>query len=115
MGYDFYEFLALDRPLTSDEQAELDELSSRSSPTDRRIAFEYNYSTLSANVTDLVAEYFDVGLHVSKYGRRRLLFRVPSNHPVVDILPTFLVPESLACHEQSERIVFVADVTDRDL
>jgi hypothetical protein len=46
--YQYYEFLALDRPLTDKQRAELRKLSSRAEITATRFVNEYNYGDSAA-------------------------------------------------------------------
>jgi hypothetical protein len=44
--YQYYEFQSIDRPLTVQEQAEIQELSSRGKVTSTQAVFLYNYWTI---------------------------------------------------------------------
>jgi hypothetical protein len=46
--YQYYEFLALDRPLTDKQRAELRKLSSRAEITATRFVNEYSYGDFAA-------------------------------------------------------------------
>jgi hypothetical protein len=58
--YQSYEFVALDRPLTADEMAELRAISTRAEITPTRFWNEYHWGDLKADPADLLARYFDV-------------------------------------------------------
>jgi len=47
--YQYYEFLALDKPLTDEQRAELRKLSSRAEITATRFVNEYNYGDFRGN------------------------------------------------------------------
>ena len=47
--YQYYEFLALDKPLTNEQRAELRKLSSRAEITATRFVNEYNYGDFRGN------------------------------------------------------------------
>jgi hypothetical protein len=47
--YQYYEFQALDRPLTQEEQEAVASLSSRVDPHPRRAVFVYHYSDFQGN------------------------------------------------------------------
>ncbi len=47
--YQYYEFLALDKPLTDEQRAELRKLSSRAKITATRFVNEYNYGDFCGN------------------------------------------------------------------
>ena len=75
--YQYYEFLALDRPLSESEQQAVSELSSRVDPHPRRAVFVYHYSDLPIDERDLVAQYFDAMFYIANWGTTRLIFRLP--------------------------------------
>lgn len=72
-----YELLALDRPLTSKQMAQLRAISSRATITPTRFYNEYNWGDLKADPVKLLAKYFDAFCYHANWGSRRLMFRVP--------------------------------------
>lgn len=128
--YQLYEFFAVDRPLTSSQRRELREISSRAEITSSSFRNEYNYGDLSADPAKLVARYFDVGVHMTNWGTRRLLLRLPKKavgrsaalyakggtsiirargNVVVDICPSF-EPEDFNGYEDIDDTSFVHDL-----
>jgi hypothetical protein len=81
--YQSYEFVALDRPLTPAEMAELRSISTRAQITPTRFFNEYHWGDLKADSTELLARYFDVHVYFANWGSRRLMFRLP--RPAVDL------------------------------
>ena len=81
--YQCYEFLALDRRLTSHEMAELRSISTRAEITPTRFWNEYQWGDLKADPAKLLARYFDMHLYFANWGTRRLMFRLPVT--VVDL------------------------------
>lgn len=75
--YQYYEFQAIDRPLTAEEQQSVSKLSSRVEPHPRRAVFVYHYSDLRANAKELLAKYYDAMFYIANWGTTRLLFRFP--------------------------------------
>lgn len=115
MGYEYYEFQRIDGALTDEQRRRLDEISSRSTASRHGISFEYNYSELRCGVRELVGEYFDAGLHISKYGRRRLLFRFPEAGGLGGILHHFALEGALEVESVGEHIVLDADIAHPEL
>src|SRR6266540_3739239 len=66
--YQYYEFLALDRPLGAKEQAELRGISSRATISSTRFANSYSFGNLKANPADLVDRYL-LALTMFHHGR----------------------------------------------
>src|ERR671911_361094 len=75
--YQSYEFVALDRPLTAAEMAELRSVSTRAQITPTRFFNEYHWGDLKADPAELLARYFDVHVYFANWGSRRLMFRLP--------------------------------------
>lgn len=75
--YQYYEFQAIDKPLTSAEQAEIRKLSSRVQPTPYRASFVYNYSDFPGEPLDILAKYYDIMLYMANWGSRQLAMRFP--------------------------------------
>ena len=75
--YQYYEFLAIDRPLTPDEQQAVAQLSSRVDPHPRRAAFVYHWSDFPRRAVDVLAQYYDAMVYVANWGTRQLVFRFP--------------------------------------
>jgi hypothetical protein len=75
--YQSYEFIAIDRPLTSKQMAELRAVSTRAEISPTRFWNEYEYGDLKADPAKLVERYFDAHLYFANWGSRRLMLRVP--------------------------------------
>lgn len=73
----YYEFRTIDEPLTEQQQQELREISSRAEITSTSFVNEYNWGDLKAKPRRLVEEYFDAHLHITSYGIRNVMFRLP--------------------------------------
>jgi hypothetical protein len=74
----YYEFRALDEPLSDDQQRELRNISSRADITKFQFVNEYDWGDLGGDPVEMLRDYFDVYLHVTNYGTRTLGFRLPS-------------------------------------
>jgi hypothetical protein len=75
--YQYYEFLALDRPLTAKQQAKLRSISSRAEITATRFTNEYQWGDLKGDPLQMVKEYFDAFLYLANWGTRQVMFRLP--------------------------------------
>lgn len=76
--YQWYEFVALDRPLSAREMAELRAISTRAEITRTRFWNEYQWGDLKADPVRLLARYFDAHLYFANWGTRRLMLRLPA-------------------------------------
>ena len=75
--YQYYEFLALDRPLTDKQRDELRSISTRAEITATRFVNEYEWGDLKGDPQKMVERYFDAFLYLANWGTRRLMFRLP--------------------------------------
>jgi hypothetical protein len=75
--YQYYEFLALDRPLTEKQRAELRSISTRAEITATRFVNEYQWGDLKGDPRKMMERYFDAFLYLANWGTRRVMFRLP--------------------------------------
>jgi hypothetical protein len=75
--YQYYEFLALDRALTSKQREELRRLSTRAEITATRFSNEYHWGSFRGDPQQMMGDYFDAFLYLANWGTRHLMFRVP--------------------------------------
>jgi hypothetical protein len=75
--YQYYEFLAVDRPLTADEMAELRALSTRATITPVSFTNEYNWGDLKGNPDKLMQLYFDAHVYVANWMTAIFMVRLP--------------------------------------
>ena len=75
--YQYYEFLALDRPLTEKQRAELRSISTRAEITATRFVNEYQWGDLKGDPRTMMERYFDAFLYLANWGTRQLMFRLP--------------------------------------
>jgi hypothetical protein len=75
--YQYYEFQAIDRPLTEDEQQAVARLSSRVHPHPRQAVFIYHWSGFPGDPAKVLAQYYDAMLYIANWGSRQLMFRFP--------------------------------------
>jgi hypothetical protein len=75
--YQYYEFLAVDRPLGERERRTLRRLSTRATITPTSFVNTYNYGDFRGDPSLLMAKYFDVFVYVANWGTRQLMFRLP--------------------------------------
>jgi len=75
--YQYYEFQAIDRPLSKSEMAELRAISTRATITPSRFMNVYNFGDFKGNPSVLLERYFDAFLYEANWGTRELMFRLP--------------------------------------
>ena len=75
--YQYYEFLAIDRPLTSEETSALRSLSTRAHITPVSFTNEYNWGDFKGNPADLMRRFFDAHVYVANWMTAIFMVRVP--------------------------------------
>jgi hypothetical protein len=75
--YQYYEFQAIDRPLTSEEMQELRQYSSRARITPTSFVNDYAWGDFRGDVTAWMHKYFDAHLYMANWGTRVLKLRLP--------------------------------------
>jgi FtsZ-interacting cell division protein YlmF len=76
--YQYYEFLAIDRPLDARQQRELRALSTRARITSTRFVNTYHWGDFKGDPRLLMSRYFDAFLYLANWGTRQLMFRLPA-------------------------------------
>lgn len=71
--YQYYEFRAIDCPLTDEAMRQL---SSRVMVTPTSAAFTYNYSDFRGDPEKVLLQYFDAMFYIANWGSCRLMFRI---------------------------------------
>jgi hypothetical protein len=111
--YQYYEFLALDRPLTDKQCAELRKLSSRAEITATRFVNEYNYSDFRGSPEKLMERYFDAFLYLANWGTRRLMFRLPRVLLDAEAARQYCHTDAASVTETSDHVI-ISLYLDRD-
>ncbi|MEV0881518.1 hypothetical protein AB0I85_27225 [Micromonospora echinofusca] len=77
--YQYYEFTAVDRPLTGRERAELRSLSTRADITATSFVNTYEWGDFKGDPRTLMERYFDAHLYLANWGTRQLMLRLPKH------------------------------------
>lgn len=75
--YQYYEFLAIDRPLTRKQMAELRACSTRARITATGFVNEYDWGDFKGDEDAWMERYFDAFLYVANWGTNILMLRLP--------------------------------------
>jgi len=75
--YQYYEFLAIDRPLNTEDLAYIRTLSSRVQPTPTHAVFTYSFGDFRGDPLQLLAKHYDAMLYLANWGSKQLAFRFP--------------------------------------
>lgn len=107
--YQYYEFAALDQPLSARQQAELRARSSRATITSGSFINEYHWGDLKGDPLEWMHRYFDAHLYSANWGHCLLMLKLPTDALDQAMLDACLQPS--AEHGQSD--AFESSVTGR--
>lgn len=93
--YQYYEFVAIDQPLTPTQLEELRSRSSRATITPTCFVNEYQWGNLKGDPADWMRRYFDAHVYVANWNSCRLLLRVPRFAFDTETLQTFETESTL--------------------
>src|ERR1017187_8155853 len=111
--YQYYEFLALDKPLTDKQRAELRKLSSRAEITATRFVNEYSYGDFRGSPEKLMERYFDAFLYLANWGTRRLMLRFPRALLDAEVPRQYCHTDAASVIETSDHVI-ISLYLDRD-
>ena len=75
--YQYFEFQAIDRPLTAREMGELRKVSTRATITPTRFTNHYEWGDFKGNPSKWMEKYFDAFLYVTNWGAHEFMLRLP--------------------------------------
>ena len=110
--YQYYEFLAIDRPLDAAEQADVRSLSTRARITGTSFVNEYHWGNFRGNPDRLMERYYDAHLYVANWGTHRVMLRLPCDLLDPDVVEEYCVDEQLSARVTDDFIVL--DFTSED-
>jgi hypothetical protein len=88
--YQYYEFQAIDRPLSESDRQALRDLSTRARITATSFTSSYEWGDFKGDPAKLVERWFDLHLYLANWGSRRLMIRLPKRLVDRRLLDTFL-------------------------
>ena len=75
--FQYYEFVAIDRPLTAKQQDELRAVSTRGRISSTSFVNDYQWGDLKADPRAWIEQYFDAHLYLANWGTHRVALRLP--------------------------------------
>jgi hypothetical protein len=103
--YQYYEFRAVDRPLSDQEQAELRELSTRAEISAYHFSNVYHWGHFKGSPEEMVERYFDAHLYVTNWGVRRLMLRLPAGLFDAQRARPYLTGDCLSLRKTGDKVV----------
>lgn len=103
--YQYYEFLAVDRPLDERAQAEVRSLSTRARITATSFVNEYHWGDFSGNPGKMMECYYDAHLYLANWGTRHVMLRLPRSLVDVDVAEQYCVGDEVTAWTAGEYLI----------
>lgn len=103
--YQFYDFYAIDRPLSETQLRELRALSTRAHITPNSFTNHYNFGNFRGRPLEMMEKYFDFFVYDSNWGVREFMLRLP--HGILDpaLMKVCGFSESFECRPHGNHII----------
>ena len=95
--YQYYEFQALDRPLTLEQISVLRAYSSRAQITASSFIVDYSFGDFKGNPEKWLEQYFDAFLYLANWGSHHLMLGLPIKLIDPETIKLYCVDQSLSC------------------
>ena len=103
--YQYYEFQAIDRPLTAKQMNKLRSYSTRARITPTSFVNDYSWGDFKGDEDAWMEEYFDAFLYVANWGTHVLKLRLPSRLLDAAIARTYCGGDSAFAREKAGEII----------
>jgi hypothetical protein len=103
--YQYYEFQAIDRPLTEKEMRELRGYSTRTRITSTSFVNDYEWGDFKDNADDWMEKYFDAFLYVANWGTHVFKVRLPMRLLDVRTARMHCAGECMAVRERNGQVI----------
>ena len=112
--YQYYEFQAVDRPLTPEQIAALRAYSSRAQITASSFIVEYSYGDFKGNPEKWLEQYFDAFLYLANWGSHHLMLGLPIKLIDPETIKLYCVDQSLSCHSKGDKVILTFQSKDEE-
>lgn len=103
--YQYYEFLAVDRPLDAQEQAEVRALSTRARVTATSFTNEYHWGNFRGDPRRMMEHYYDAHLYLTNWGTHRIMLRLPRTLLGRDVAERYCVGGQVTAWVAGENLI----------
>jgi hypothetical protein len=110
--YQYYEFLAVDRPLDERQQAELRALSTRARITATSFTNEYHWGNFRGDPRKMMERYYDAHLYLTNWGTHQVMLRLPRALLSLEVAEQYCIDPHVAAWASGEHLIL--DLTSED-
>lgn len=103
--YQRYEFQAIDRPLTAQEQSSLRQYSSRAVITASRFVVDYSWGNFKGDVAAWMERYFDAFLYLANWGTHELILRLPKKLLTLETAKRYCAGASASARQKGGYVI----------
>ncbi|MGH8564259.1 MAG: hypothetical protein ACREXW_09270 [Gammaproteobacteria bacterium] len=103
--YQYYEFQAIDRPLTDREMSTLRNCSSRATITSTRFVNRYSYGSFKGNASEWMDKYFDAFLYLANWGTHELMLRLPRGALNLETAQRYLLGDAASARAKGNAVI----------
>ena len=110
--YQYYEFLAVDRPLDERQQAEVRALSARARITPTSFTNEYHWGNFRGDPRKMMERYYDAHLYLTNWGTHQVMLRLPRALLSLEAAGQYCIDPHVAAWACGEHLIL--DLTSED-
>ncbi len=112
--YQYYDFVAVDRPLTPEEMAHLRTLSTRATITPTRFTNFYTWGDFKGDPLAMVKQYFDAFVYVANWSTHQLMLRLPRRVLSRDVAHAYRAEERLQAQFARDHVILTFRSEDEE-
>lgn len=103
--FQYYEFRAIDKPLSSKARAEISSWSSRTTADAHSAIFTYSYSDFPKKVHQVVEQYFDMMLYYANWGSIQLIIKFPLDVIDFEKMNQYCVVDTMSLSKKNDFVL----------
>ena len=103
--YQYYEFQAVDRPLTDQELREVRSVSTRATVTVTRFVNHYEWGDFKGNPAAWMEKYFDAFLYLANWGTHELMLRLPGRALALETAQRYCCGEVASARSHGDFVI----------
>lgn len=112
--YQYYEFVAIDKPLTTAQMSALRACSTRATITPTSFVNDYQWGDLKGDPLDWMRRYFDAHVYVANWRSCWLFLRLPKDVFDIKTLSAFKTESALTFHRSESHWILQWTLTESD-
>ncbi|MET8154927.1 hypothetical protein ABZT47_01060 [Sphaerisporangium sp. NPDC005289] len=112
--YQYYEFVAIDRPLTDDERAEVHSISPDARVTSTTFADDDTSGEFGGDPALMMERYYDAHVYVADWGAAQVMLRIPGKLLGIDAVEPYLLDERVEAWVAGEHLILDFRSEDED-